>query len=42
MEVEAEGDELLCPIIDGESFGPIRRMTVRPGPRVRVARVLAS
>jgi diacylglycerol kinase family enzyme len=41
MEIEAEGGELLSPIIDGEPFGEIRRMTVRAGPPVRVARVLA-
>ncbi len=41
MDVEALGPELLCPIIDGEPFVGLRRMTVRAGPRVRVARVVA-
>ena len=41
MEIEAVGDELLCPIIDGEPFVGLTRMTVRPGPFIRVARVEA-
>ncbi len=40
MSVEAL-DEPLHPIIDGESFGPLSRLEVRPGPVVRVPRVAA-
>jgi diacylglycerol kinase family enzyme len=40
MSVEAL-DEPLYPIIDGESFGPLLRIEVKPGPRVRVPRVAA-
>lgn len=37
MEIEAEGDELLAPVIDGERFTSLRRLEVRPGPTIRVA-----
>ena len=40
MTVEAL-DEPLCPIIDGESFGPLKRLEVRLGPEVQVPRVSA-
>jgi hypothetical protein len=39
MTVEALGDELLNPVIDGEVFRNLTRLTVRPGPMVRIARV---
>jgi diacylglycerol kinase family enzyme len=40
MSVEAL-DEPLYPIIDGESFGPLKRLEVRLGPEVSVPRVSA-
>ena len=41
MTVEATGDELLAPILDGERYTDLHRITVRRGPPVRVARVRA-
>ncbi|ORB14655.1 diacylglycerol/lipid kinase family protein [Mycobacterium noviomagense] len=41
MSVEAE-DEPLSPIIDGERFAGIVKLTARAGPRIRVAQVTAS
>jgi hypothetical protein len=34
-------DEPLYPIIDGESFGPLKKLEVRLGPQVQVPRVAA-
>ena len=42
MTVEALGEEDLAPIVDGECIEGLRKLTVRPGPRVRVARIDAS
>ncbi len=42
MSIEALGDELLSPIIDGEPYRNITRMTIRRGPRIKVARVRHS
>jgi diacylglycerol kinase family enzyme len=39
MRIEAIGDELLAPIIDGEAFDGLRDLTVRLGPRIVVPRV---
>jgi diacylglycerol kinase family enzyme len=39
MTVEALGDELLNPVIDGEVFRHLTHVTVRPGPIVSIARV---
>ncbi|MBX3182368.1 MAG: hypothetical protein KF915_07055 [Polyangiaceae bacterium] len=39
MIIEALGDELLAPIIDGEQFQGLKRLTVTPGPRVPIVRV---
>lgn len=37
MTVEAAGDELLSPVVDGEIFAGVTRVTVRPGPPIRIA-----
>jgi diacylglycerol kinase family enzyme len=42
MTVEACGNTLLAPIIDGESYKNIRKLTVKIGPRVRVPKVVAA
>jgi diacylglycerol kinase family enzyme len=39
VEVEAMGEELLAPCIDGELFRGIRRLKIEPGPPIRVPRV---
>ncbi len=39
MVIEALGDELLAPIIDGEQFQGLNRLTVTPGPHVPIVRV---
>lgn len=41
MTVERLGDECLSPVIDGERFVGLERIEVRPGPKVRIARVRA-
>lgn len=41
MLIEALGDELLRPIIDGERYEDLTRLEVDAGPRVRIARVRA-
>ncbi|HZU47117.1 MAG TPA: diacylglycerol kinase family protein [Mycobacterium sp.] len=41
MSIEAE-DEPLSPIIDGERFVGIVKLTARAGPRIRIAQVAAS
>jgi len=41
MRVEAEGDERLALVIDGERFPGLRWIEVRPGPRIRVACIRA-
>ena len=40
MLVEATGDELLEPVIDGEFYKNVRRLSVRVGPRVRIPKVV--
>lgn len=40
MTVEATGDELLAPIIDGESYRDIKRLTFTIGPRLRIPKVV--
>ena len=42
MTMEAVGDELLEPIIDGESYKNIKRLSFRVGPRVRIPKVVAQ
>ncbi len=41
MSVEALGDELLAPIIDGEAFHDLVRLEVGPGPRIVVPKIVA-
>lgn len=41
MKVEATGDELLAPIIDGESYKNLRSVTFRLGPRLRIPKVVS-
>lgn len=40
--LEAEGDELLEPVIDGEYYRNLRSVRFRVGPRVRIAKVAQS
>lgn len=39
MRVEATGTELLAPVVDGEIFTNLAEVTVRPGPRIPIAKV---
>jgi len=41
MKMEAVGDELLAPIIDGEYYREVKSITFRVGPRVRIPKVVA-
>jgi diacylglycerol kinase family enzyme len=41
MIMEATGDELLEPIIDGEYYRRVRKLTFRIGPRVRIPKLVA-
>jgi diacylglycerol kinase family enzyme len=41
MTMEALGEELLAPIIDGEYYRDVKKMTFRVGPRVRIPKVVA-
>jgi len=41
MILEATGDELLAPIIDGEFYRNVKRIQFRVGPRVRIPKVVA-
>jgi diacylglycerol kinase family enzyme len=41
MIVEATGDELLAPIIDGEFYRDVKKIVFRVGPRVRIPKVVA-
>lgn len=40
MSIEAAGDELLGPVIDGEFYPNIRKMSFSVGPRVRIPKVV--
>jgi hypothetical protein len=40
MTIEALGDELLAPVVDGEYYRNVRRVTFELGPRVRIPRVV--
>lgn len=42
MEIEPEPGERIDPVIDGERFERLRRLSVRPGPEVRIARIVGS
>lgn len=39
MTVTATGSELLAPVVDGELFGGLTQVTVRPGPVVAIGRI---
>ena len=39
--MEATGDELLAPIIDGEYYRDVKKLSFRVGPRVRIPKVVA-
>jgi diacylglycerol kinase family enzyme len=39
VEVEALGEELLNPVIDGEIFRGVSRLSVEPGPAVQIPRI---
>jgi hypothetical protein len=41
LAIEAAGEELLAPIIDGEYYRNVKRMVFRVGPRVRIPKVVA-
>ncbi len=41
MIIEATGDELLAPIIDGEFYRNVTKLEFRVGPRVRIPKVVA-
>jgi diacylglycerol kinase family enzyme len=41
MILEAVGDELLAPIIDGEFYRNVKKIAFRVGPRVRIPKVIA-
>ena len=42
LVLEAVGDELLEPVIDGEYYRNLRRVSFRLGPRVRIPKVVSS
>jgi hypothetical protein len=39
MTVEAVGEECLAPVVDGEYYDNLRKITFSIGPRLRIARV---
>ncbi len=39
--MEAVGDELLEPVIDGEYYRDVKKLTFHVGPRVRIPKVVA-
>jgi len=42
MTMEAVGDDLLAPIIDGEFYRDVKRVAFHVGPRVRIPKVIAA
>ena len=42
MTVEAIGDELLAPIIDGEPYENVRKVSFTVGPRIRIPKLIAQ
>ncbi len=42
LTVEAIGDELLAPLIDGECYENLRQLSFKLGPRLRIARVVGN
>jgi diacylglycerol kinase family enzyme len=41
MTIEASGEQLLAPIIDGEFYRDVKKLVFRIGPRVRIPKVVA-
>jgi diacylglycerol kinase family enzyme len=41
MIIEAADEELLAPVIDGEYYRNVKKLTFRVGPRVRIPKVVA-
>jgi hypothetical protein len=41
MAIEASGEQLLAPIIDGEFYRNVKKLAFRIGPRVRIPKVVA-
>src|SRR4029079_7546272 len=41
MMMEATGDALLAPVIDGEFYRDVKRLSFHIGPRVRIPKVIA-
>jgi hypothetical protein len=41
LAMEAVGDDLLAPIIDGEFYRNVKKLSFRVGPRVRIPKVIA-
>jgi hypothetical protein len=41
MSMEAVGDDLLAPIIDGEYYRNVKKLSFHIGPRVRIPKVIA-
>jgi diacylglycerol kinase family enzyme len=42
MTMEATGDDLLSPVIDGEFYKNVKSLSVRVGPRVRIPKVVSK
>ncbi|HTM20511.1 MAG TPA: diacylglycerol kinase family protein [Kofleriaceae bacterium] len=42
MVVEADGDDLLAPIIDGEHYRDLKKVTFKLGPRVRIPKLVSA
>lgn len=42
MKLEATGEELMAPIIDGEFYRNVKSISFRVGPRVRIPKVIAA
>lgn len=42
LTMEAMGDELLAPVVDGEYYHNLRKVTFKLGPRVRIPKIVAD
>ncbi len=42
MTIEAVGDELMAPVIDGEYYRNLRQISFKLGPRIRIPKVLGN
>jgi hypothetical protein len=42
MIIEAGGDSLMAPIIDGELYRNVKKLEFRIGPRVHIPKVIAT